>query len=97
MLVEELLQLLIAKINANLFESVEIKYFKSGDIEDPDISDFLHGVVYQSLVTFLHDDLEGPLVDGSGNAGHGAAGLGAGGALGHPLRSHLQLGLAVKQ
>ena len=41
-----------------------------------------------------YSDPEGPLVDGTGDAGNRVGGVGAGRALLHPLGADLQLGLA---
>ena len=40
-MVEELLQLFITKIDANLFECVKFENFKSSDVEDADEVHFL--------------------------------------------------------
>ena len=40
-MVEELLQLLITKVDANLFECVKFENFKSSDVEDADEVHFL--------------------------------------------------------
>ena len=46
------------------------------------------------LFKLLACDPERALVDGASDAGHGLGSQGAGGTFLHPLRSHLQLGLA---
>ena len=43
---------------------------------------------------YSYSDPEGPLVDGTGDAGNRVGGIGAGRALLHPLGADLQLGLA---
>ena len=91
-LIKKLLQFLIAKVDANLLESIKIKYFKSSDIQDSNVASFLHVGVDESLVTFLHNKLECSLVERPGNAGHGAGGLRHRLTLRHPLSSDLQLG-----
>ena len=45
MLVEELLELLIDVVNADLFKAVVVKDLKAGDVEDTDVGDLLHGWV----------------------------------------------------
>ena len=89
MLVEKLLQLLIDIVDADLFKPVVVEDLKSGDVEDPDVGDLLHGGVAQGLVALVHHDPEGALVDGAGDAGHRVGGGRAGGALVHPLSSDL--------
>ena len=56
MLVEELLQLLIDVVDADLLKAVVVEDLKAGDIEDTDVSDLLHRGVDQGLVTFVHND-----------------------------------------
>ena len=41
-MVEELLKLLIDKVDANLFECVEFEDFESGDVEHANEGDLLH-------------------------------------------------------
>ena len=54
MLVEELLELLVDVVNADLFKAVVVKDLKAGDVEDTDVGDLLHGGVAQGLVTLVH-------------------------------------------
>ena len=91
--VEELLQLLVSEVDADLLEAVVVEDLKAGDVEDTNELNPLHGGVDESLVTFLHDELECSLVERPGNAGHRAGSLGDGLTLGHPLGTNLQLGL----
>merc|ERR1719454_1634066 len=93
-LVEELLQLLVDVVDANLLEAVVVEDFKAGDVKNTDVGDLLHGWVTQGLVTDVHNNPEGTLVDGTGNTSNGVGSGLAGGTLLHPLGSDLQLGLA---
>merc|ERR1719356_1970859 len=93
-LVEELLQLLIDVVDADLLEAVVVEDLKAGNVKDTNVGDLLHGWVAEGLVTLVDDNPEGTLVDGTGDAGNGVGGGCAGGALLHPLGSDLQLGLA---
>ena len=43
--VEELLQLLVDIVDADLFKAVVVEDLKAGDIEDTDVGDLLHGWV----------------------------------------------------
>ena len=52
--VEELLQLLVDVVDANLFESIVVEDLEAGDVEDTDVGDLLHGGVAQGLVTLVH-------------------------------------------
>lgn len=54
MLVEELLELLVDIVDANLLKAVVVEDLKAGNIEDTDVGDLLHGGVAQGLVTLLH-------------------------------------------
>ena len=94
MLVEELLQFLIDVVDADLLKTIVVEDFKAGNVKDTNVGDLLHGGVAQGLVTLVHSNPKGPLVDGAGNAGNGVGGVGASGTLVHPLGSDLQLGLA---
>merc|ERR1719264_1040977 len=77
--VEELLQLLVDVVDADLLKTVIVKDLKAGDVEDTDVGDLLHGGVAQGLVTLLHGDPEGTLVDGTGNSRHRGSSIRAGG------------------
>ena len=52
--VEELLQLLIDKVDGDLLEAVVLEDLESGDVEDTDVGDLLHGGVAQGLVTLVY-------------------------------------------
>merc|ERR1711952_435556 len=93
-LVEELLQLLIDVVDADLLEAVVVEDLEAGNVEHTNVGDLLHGWVAQGLVTLVDDNPEGTLVDGTGDTGNGVGSVGAGGTLLHPLSSDLQLGLA---
>merc|ERR1719412_759281 len=93
-LVEELLELLVDVVDTDLLETVVIKDLKAGNVKHTNVVNLLHGGVDESLVTFVHDNPEGSLVDGTSDTGHGVGSVGTGGALAHPLSTDLQLGLA---
>merc|ERR1712223_1813422 len=93
-LVEELLQLLVDVVDADLLEAVVVEDLEAGNVEDTNVGDLLHGWVAEGLVTLVDDNPEGTLVDGTGDAGNGVGSGCAGGTLLHPLGSDLQLGLA---
>merc|ERR1740123_609054 len=73
--VEELLQLLVDVVDADLLKAVVVKDLKAGDVEDTNVGDLLHGGVAQGLVTLLHSNPEGTLVDGAGNTRHRGRGI----------------------
>merc|ERR550539_1077955 len=91
--VEELLELLVDVVDTDLLEAVVVENLEASDIEDTNVLDFLHGGVDESLVTFLHNNPEGSLVDGTSDTGHRVGSVLTGGALAHPLGTDLQLGL----
>merc|ERR1719330_1553354 len=93
-LVEELLELLVDVVDTDLLEAVVVEDLETSNIEHTDVLDLLHGGVAQCLVTLVNNKSEGSLVDGTCNTRDGAGSVGAGGALGDPLSSDLQLGLA---
>ena len=53
-LVEELLELLVDVVDADLLEAVVVKDLKAGNVEHTDVGDLLHGGVAQGLVTLVH-------------------------------------------
>ena len=53
-LVEELLQLLVDVVDANLLEAVVVEDLEAGNVEDTNVGDLLHGGVAQGLVTLVH-------------------------------------------
>ena len=54
MLVEELLELLVDVVDANLLETVVVEDLEAGNVEDANVGDLLHGGVAQGLVTLVH-------------------------------------------
>ena len=53
-LVEELLELLVDVVDADLLETVVVKDLEAGDVEDADVGDLLHCWVAQGLVTLVN-------------------------------------------
>merc|ERR1711963_30828 len=93
-LVEELLELLIDIVDTDLLESVELKDLETSNIQDTNIVDLLHARVNQSFITLLNNKSEGSLIDSTSNTTNRVGSSSTGGALGDPLSSNLQLGLA---
>merc|ERR1711934_647189 len=91
---KKLLQLLVDVVDADLLKAVVVEDLKAGDVEDTNVGDLLHGGVTQGLVTLLHSDPEGSLVDRTSNTRHRRSSIGTCRSLLHPLSSDLQLGLA---
>ena len=53
-LVEELLQLLIDVVDADLLEAVVVEDLKASDIQDSDVVNFLHRGINQCFIAFVH-------------------------------------------
>ena len=54
MVVEELLQFFIDKIDTNLLEGVELEYLKPCYVQDPDKVDFLHRGINESCIAHVN-------------------------------------------
>merc|ERR1719249_330010 len=61
--VEELLELLIDKVDTDLLEGVKLENFKSGDVEDTNEGDLLHRRIYESVVAHVYNITEETAVD----------------------------------
>ena len=59
MLVEELLELLVDVVDANLLEAVVVEDLEAGNVEDTNVGDLLHGWVAEGLVTLVDNNPEG--------------------------------------
>ena len=53
-MIEELLELLFHKVDTDLLESVELEYFKSGDVQHTDKVYLLHGWIQQSCIAHVN-------------------------------------------
>merc|ERR1719210_3023867 len=94
MVVEELLELLIDKVDGDLLEAVVLEDLEAGDVEDSTEVGFLQAGIDEGVVALLNQPLEETVKDGPGNATDGSSGLIAGLTLGHPLGADLDPGLA---
>merc|ERR1719398_513897 len=92
--VEELLKLLVDKVDGDLLEAVVLKDFKTSDVKHSTEVGLLHGGVNEGVVTLDDQPLEDAIKDGTGDTSGGAGGLVTGLTLGHPLSSDLDPGLA---
>merc|ERR1719412_3551849 len=93
-LVEELLELLIDVVDTDLLKTVVVEDLETSNIQDTNVLHLLHGGVNEGLVTLVNHNSEGSLVEGTSNTRDRVASCGTRGALGHPLSTDLQLGLA---
>ena len=66
--VEELLQLFVDKVDGDLLEAVVLEDLKSGDVQDSREVGFFHGGVNEGFVTFDDEPVEETIVGSSGNA-----------------------------
>ena len=88
-MVEELLQLLVDKVDGELLEPVEGEDLKASDVEDGAEVDFLHARVDQSLIAFLNQPKEGSVIDRSSDPTHSVCCLVHILTFGHPLSANL--------
>ena len=89
-MVEELLQLLVDKVDGELLEPIEGEDLKASDVEDGAEVDFLHARVDQSLIAFLNQPKEGSVIDRSSDPTHSVCCLVHILTFGHPLSANLQ-------
>ena len=52
--VEELLQLLVDVVDADLLKAVVVEDLEAGNVKHTNVGDLLHGWVAQGLVTLVH-------------------------------------------
>ena len=74
-MVEELLQLLVGVVDAELLEAVEVEDFEPGNVEDSNEAGALTLGAIQGAIDSEDDPLEEPLVSGLGNGFHGELNL----------------------
>merc|ERR1712012_542739 len=92
--VEELLELLIDKVDGNLLKAIVLEDLETSNIQDSAEVGFLQSRINESGVTFLNQPLEETVKDSSGNTSHSVGGLLTSLTLGHPFSSDLDPGLA---
>merc|ERR1711970_1616738 len=87
--VEELLQLLVHKVDGDLLKAVVLKDLKSGNVEHSAEVGLLQGGIDEGVVTFVDEPLEDAVKDGPGDTTSGHGGLLAGLTLDDPLGTDL--------
>merc|ERR1719410_1446144 len=92
--VEELLQLLVDKVDGNLLKTVVLENLEAGNIEHSAEVGLLEGGINEGVVTLDDEPLEHAVKDGTGNTTGGHGGLLHSLTLGHPLGADLDAGLA---
>jgi len=91
--VEELLQLLIGVVDAELFETIQLEDLEAGNVENADEAGALPLSPVQGPVDPRHDPLEEALVGGLGDGLDGELDLLLGLGLGDVVAAHLDTGL----
>ena len=81
---------LVAKVDAELLKSIELKDLEACNIQHPNEDGFLHGVVHQGVVALLHDEVEHAAVQAPGDTSHRLIALVTVLSLGHPLGTNLE-------
>merc|ERR1719166_897383 len=92
--VEELLQLLVDKVDGDLLEAVVLEDLKASNVKHSAEVGLLERGVNKSVVTLLNEPLEQSVKDGSADTSDSSGGLLAGLTLGDPLGTDLDPGLA---
>merc|ERR1719270_722987 len=92
--VEELLELFIDKVDGDLLKSVVLKNFKTSNVKHSTKVGLLQCSIDKCVVTLLNKPLEHTVIDTSGNTSNSVGGLLASLTLGDPLSSDLDPGLA---
>merc|ERR1719471_957658 len=92
-LVEELLELIITEVNANLLKPIVVKDLKTSNVQATNVLHFLHGGVKKCFITLLHNETEQVLIDLTSNTRDRAGSHGTSLTLGYPFSTNLQLWL----
>jgi len=77
-LIEELLQLFIAEVDANLFKAIVVKDFKSSNIQASNVVNFFHRDINDGFITFVNNESEDTFIDRSANTRDRAGSTGTG-------------------
>ena len=88
-MVEELLKLFIAEVDAELLETIELEDFEPSNIQDADEGHLLHRGIDKSLIALLNQKVEHATVDSPRNPPNGRDRLVYILPLGHPLCANL--------
>jgi len=92
--VEELLELLVDKVDGNLLKTIVFKDLKTSNIQDSTEVGLLQSRVNKSVITLLNEPLEQTVIDSSGNTSNSIGGLLTSLTLGDPLCTDLDSWLA---
>merc|ERR1719397_701362 len=92
--VEELLELLVDKVDGDLLEAVVLEDLKASNVKHSAEVGFLHSGINEGIIALLNQPLEDAIKDCPGNTTNSVGGLLTGLTLGHPLSADLDPGLA---
>merc|ERR1719150_209835 len=92
--VEELLELFIDKVDRDLLKSIVLKNLKSSNVKHSAEVRLLEGGINEGVVTLDDEPLEHTIIYTPSDTAHSSSGLVAGLTLGHPLGADLDAGLA---
>merc|ERR1719270_2056557 len=92
--VEELLELFIDKVDGDLLKSVVLKNFKTSNVKHSTKVGLLQCSINKCVVSLLNEPLEHTIIDTPGNTSNSVGGLLASLTLGDPLSTDLDPGLA---
>merc|ERR1719419_1348705 len=67
MLIENLLQFLVNIIDTDLLKTVVVKYFEPSNVKDTNVGNLFHCWVAKGFVTFVYNNTEATLIDGTSN------------------------------
>jgi len=94
--IEELLELLIDKVDGDLFKAIVLKNLKASNVKHSTEVGLLQGSINKSVITLLNQPLEETVKNGSGNTTNSIGCLLASLTLGHPLSTDLDPGFAER-
>merc|ERR1719412_967422 len=92
--VEELLQFFVDKVNGDLFKSIVFKNLETSNIKHSAEVGFFHGRINECVITHLNEPLEEAIEHSSGNTTSGNSCLLAGLTFSHPFSTNLDAGFA---
>merc|ERR1719342_2063054 len=87
--IKELLEFFIDKVDGNLFKAIVLKDLKASNVKHSTEVCFLEGGINQSVITFLNEPLEDTIKDSTSNTSSSTSGLLNVLTLGHPLCADL--------
>jgi hypothetical protein len=93
-MIEELLELLVDKVDRDLFKSIVLKDLKPSNVQDSAEVGLLHSWINKCIITLFNQPLEQAVKACSGNTTSSVGCLLAGLAFGYPFSTNLDTGFA---